>query len=172
MPIFLSRLQGDLCYTLQDYLVRLVDGLACRTCNFALPSYEGQTFLPHVGAVLAEHLLVQPDPARMFDPGTFAVDLAQNFCGHPEPTINSNIRHCRLGVLELTYFWTDHSAIRYRLSSRSEPSDEGGSFSQPDCPFGGGPSFIIAISCKVRRVEGTVTSEKPYLNVRMRLRQI
>ena len=172
VPIFLSRMQGDLCYTLQDYVVRLVDGLTCRTCNHSMTSEEGELFLPHIGAILAEHLLVQPDPARMFDAGSFCVQVGQNFCGHPDPDTHRHLRQRRLSVLELTWFWADHSAIRYRLSFRAEAGETGGTFTLPGDNLGYGTSFIMAISCKVRRVEGTVTSEQPYLNVRMRLRQV
>ena len=174
LPFYVSQMQGDVCYELEGYHVRIVDGYTCQSHNMKVASGEGQDFLPHLGQMLASHLLSLNDPARTFEPALFCQQIATtSYYAHPNPLVTQLLVGRGLVVQKLYWYWADHSAIRYRTDSgRGARNHEGGFFEPEELEPGPKRSFIMGLSCKIRLSQGQTTTHRPYLNVRMRLMRV
>ena len=173
-PFLLSQLQGDVCYELEGYHVRVVDGYACQSQNQANHCPQGEVYLPHLAGLLAYHLLLRGDPARDFAPRLFSLEIAETIFAHPDHVVTELLRGKRLAVQHLHWYWSDHSAIRYRRTSACSQEGEGGYYepSSGELERGRKNSFVVGLSCKVRLSGGNITTNQPYFNLRVRLMRL
>ena len=88
-----------------------VDGYVCSVENNAVPDEDGALFLPFLGACAAKVLL---SGNGTFSPLMF-VAMTSETPGHPCVALHYSLIFRQLSVDEMTYFFDDYSAVRFRI---------------------------------------------------------